>query len=127
MTKLLAGRQVLIVEDEMLVLMGTEGILLDLGCTTVAAAGSVEAALAIIAEERIDAVLLDLNLGGDISYPVADALRARDIPFAFTTGYGDAVLRPEDLSRPLLTKPYSVAELVETLRALLPPEVPMAA
>lgn len=124
---MLAGRQVLVVEDEMLVLMGTEGILLDLGCTTVMAAGSVEAALTIIAEERIDAVLLDLNLGGDISYPVADALRAKDIPFAFTTGYGDAVLRPVDLSHPLLTKPYSVTELVETLRALLPPEATLAA
>lgn len=121
MNKLLAGRRILVVEDEMLILMETEDMLADLGCDRVIAAASNEQAIALIEAQRFDAVLLDLNLNGVRSYPVADVLAARDVPFAFATGYGVDGLRDADRGRPLLVKPYEITALKTLLVEILPP------
>ena len=117
--KPLCGRRILLVEDEMLVLMDTEDMLTDLGCTSIVSAASVQDGLACINAGSFDAALLDLNLHGDRSYTLADALVARGVPFAFATGYGAQGLREQDIKRPVLTKPYPMRDLASMLLALL--------
>ena len=74
MDKPLSGRTVLVVEDEMLVLMNTEDMLADLGCESVTAAATIAQALAMIAAQSFDLAILDMNLKGSKTHPVADAL-----------------------------------------------------
>jgi CheY-like chemotaxis protein len=78
--------RVLVVEDEGLLAALLEDMLAELGCQTIGPAGTVEQALALIAEFEVDAAVLDLNLNGVQAYPVAEFLRRRGIPFIFTTG-----------------------------------------
>ena len=98
MDKLLSGRRVLVVEDEMMVLMIIEDMLADLGCESVTAAATVDQALALIDAQVFDAAMLDMNLNGNKSHAVADALAARGVPFVFSTGYSghgrDGLPRP---------------------------------
>ena len=119
MNKLLYGRRVLVVEDEILILMMTEGMLADLGCESIVSAATVDQALALIDGQAFDAALLDMNLGGDKTHPVADALVARGVPFAFVTGYGGSDIRECDRDRPLLKKPFEFERLVEILTGLI--------
>ena len=76
MDKLLSGRRVLIVEDEMLVLIMIEDMPADLGCKSVTSAATVEKALALINAQVFDVALLDMNLNGSDSHPLAEALSA---------------------------------------------------
>jgi PAS domain S-box-containing protein len=87
----LAGRRVLLVEDELLVAMEMEEALRDLGCEVLGPAATVEEALRLALAEagRIDAAVLDVNLAGRPSFPVADLLAGRGVPVVFATGYGD--------------------------------------
>ena len=119
MTDLLAGRRVLVVEDEMMILMMIEGMLEDLGCASVTAAATIDQAIALIDAEAFDVAMLDLNLDGQRTYPVADRLAARGVPFFFSTGYSDHGLKEGYGDRPVLKKPFQHAELAETLRQLL--------
>ncbi len=115
---MLSGRRLLVVEDEMLVLLNVEDILADLGCTSVSAAATVDQALDLIKASRFDAAMVDVNLDGRKSYPVADALAARGVPFVFTTGYSGQSLDDGYRDRPVLGKPYREADLVATLARL---------
>jgi DNA-binding NtrC family response regulator len=76
---LLSGRRVLIVEDEVMVAWALEDTLADIGCVIVGPAARVNQALAMIETEVIDMALLDINLNGEKSYPVSDALAARGV------------------------------------------------
>jgi CheY-like chemotaxis protein len=117
--KLLTGRRVLVVEDELLVLMMIEDMLADLGCESVVAASTVEKALAAIDAQVIDVAMLDMNLNGDKSPAVAEALVARGIPFTYSTGNGGSKTRDGYRDRPVLKKPFRNEELVEILTRLL--------
>jgi CheY-like chemotaxis protein len=119
MTGLLTGCRILVVEDEMLVLMNIEMALEDLGCSAITATGSVTGAISLIAQQSFDAAIIDVNLGGDKSYPVADKLTERGIPFAFSTGNGDHGDRSDLDDRPVLKKPYLTADLVAVLEKLM--------
>lgn len=121
MDKLLSGRSILVVEDEMLVLLNIEDMLADHGCTSVTAAGNADQALALIAAQSFDAAMLDLNLDGRKSYRVAGALAARGVPFVFSTGYSGESIDDGYRDRPVLGKPYTDNELVETLTRLFRP------
>ncbi len=121
MDKLLSGRSILVVEDEMLVLLNVEDMLADLGCTSVSAAANADQALALIAAQAFDLAMVDVNLDGIQSYPVADALVARGVPFVFSTGYSGESLDDGYRDRPVLGKPYREADLVEILTRLLRP------
>jgi CheY-like chemotaxis protein len=117
--KLLSGKRVLVVEDEMLVLMAIEDMLTDLGCTSISVAGNLDKALALIASETFDLATLDVNLNGRNSYPAATALNDAGVPFAFSTGYGEHGV-DEGFGRHLvLNKPYSNRNLVDVLTVLL--------
>ena len=88
MNSSLYGRRVLVVEDEMIVAWLLEDMLADFGCTIVGPAARIDQALAMIKAEALDAAVLDVNLNGQQSYPLADALVTRGVPFVFSTGYG---------------------------------------
>jgi CheY-like chemotaxis protein len=118
MDKSFSGRHILVVEDEMMLFMMMEEMLTDLGASVTAAA-TVGQALAEIDAQEFDAATLDLNLDGDESYPVADILAARGVPFAFSTGYSQKSLREDYRDRPLLRKPFKERDLVDTVTRLL--------
>jgi CheY-like chemotaxis protein len=113
------GARVLLVEDEMLVSMLIEGMLDEFGCEVVGPAPTVQAALALIHEQDFDCAILDVNVGGTWVYPVADALKARGCPYAFSTGYGGADLREEDSGAPLLQKPFREADLRSVITRMM--------
>lgn len=109
----LSGMRVLVVEDEPLIALALEDILADLGCQVVGPAHTLAEAADLGREAPLDGAILDVNLGRDKVFPVADILAERSVPFVFTTGYGDAGLRPCDRGRPVLQKPYSPERLLK--------------
>jgi CheY-like chemotaxis protein len=111
MDKLLSGRRVLVVEDEMLVLIMIEDMLADLGCKSVTSAATVEKALALIKEQVFAVAMRDMNLNGNDSHVVAEALAARGIPFFYSTGNTSRILRGGYSDRPVLKKPFKYEEL----------------
>ena len=121
-----AGRSVLVVEDEMIVAWLLEDMLAELGCAVVGPAGSVNKALAMIDAEAIDVAVLDVNLNGEMSYPIADALAARGVPFVFVTGYDKDRMLDGYRNFPVLQKPFHRMALSDTLARLLAPKEPSA-
>ena len=119
----LSGRRVLLVEDEVMVAWALEDMLAELGCTVVGPAARVDQALAMIEAEAVDAVVLDVNLNGERSYPVADALAARGVPFVFSTGYNKNGLHAGYLGFPMLQKPFERSQLSDALARLLTPGI----
>ena len=105
----------------MLVLMALEDLLGDLGCTSITVAGNLEKALDLVATQSFDLALLDVNLNGKRSYPIAKALSDAGVPFAFSTGYGEHGVGEGYGDHPVLSKPYSPTQLVAVLTRLLPP------
>ena len=103
----------------MMVLMIIEDMMAELGCESVSAAATVAKALALIDAEIFDVAMLDMNLNGEKSHPVADALAARGVPFLFATGYNALDMRNGYSDRPVLKKPFPYEELVEILTRLL--------
>jgi PAS domain S-box-containing protein len=85
-------RRVLLVEDETLIAMMMEGLLRDLDLEVVGPFGTVGDALEAVRHETIDAALLDVNLGGEMAYPIAQLLQAKKVPFVFMTGYGSETI-----------------------------------
>lgn len=114
----LDGLRVLVVEDEMMVSMLIEDMLSDLGCEVVGPASRIEDALELVKSAVIDCAVLDVNLGGQPIFPLADVLRERGAPFAFATGYGDAGLREVDRGTPVLQKPFREIDLARVLGEL---------
>src|SRR5665213_1154951 len=82
-----AGRRVLVVEDEFLVSLTTTDFLEDIGCEVVGPAASLAAAIRLAESEPLDAAVLDINIAGDMIWPVAEELRRRDVPFLFLSEY----------------------------------------
>ena len=119
MDKLLSGRRSLVVEDEMLVLIMIEDMLADLGCESVTAAATINQALILIDAQIFDFAMLDMNLNGNQTYAVADALVARGVPFVFSTGYSQQSLREGYRNRPILRKPFKQRDLVDSVTRLL--------
>jgi CheY-like chemotaxis protein len=115
MDELLSGRRALVVEDEMLVAMMIEDMLADLGCKSVSSAATIDQALALIAAQAFDVAMLDMNLNGKDSHPVAEALSARGVPFFYATGNTGQSLREGYAGRPLLKKPFRQEDLVAML------------
>jgi CheY-like chemotaxis protein len=115
---ILDGRRLLVVEDDYMVAADLAQELTDRGAEVLGPAGSVGKALALIAAApRIDGAVLDINLGDEKVYPVAEALRARGVPFVFTTGY-DAWIVPEAFAAVRrLEKPVDLRALIESLNA----------
>lgn len=110
-----AGQRVLLVEDEALVGLMMADVLSDLGATVLGPLRTVPEALSVASEAAIDAAILDVTLGEDSVYPVAEALIDRNIPFAFVTGYGSESIDRRFAAAPVLLKPVSVPDLASFL------------
>ncbi|HEY3697541.1 response regulator [Phenylobacterium sp.] len=121
MTAPLQGVRLLLVEDEAMVAIMLEEMLKGLGCEVVGVAGSVAQGLDALeeADRRLDAAILDVNLGGEKVYPVADRLAAKGVPYIFSTGYGLAGIAQGYARVPALAKPYGPEALEETLLTVL--------
>ncbi len=102
----------------MMVAWAVEEVLSDWGCTVVGPAARVGEALAMLGAEAIDMAVLDISLDGQRSYPVADALQARGVPFAFLTGYGRDSLPSRYQFHMLLQKQFEQFELGDVLTKL---------
>ncbi|GAA0621749.1 response regulator [Brevundimonas kwangchunensis] len=119
MTQELAGRRILIVEDESLVAMLLETILEDMGCTPVGPASTIDEGLRLAASEQLDGALLDVNVAGRQIFPVAEALRERGVPFVFSTGYGEGGLPDEWRGQRTIQKPFTESAVQDALMAAI--------
>lgn len=109
-------RDVLLVEDFFIIALDTEDLLRQLGVESVRTAGSVAQALDLIAAEAPDFALLDVNLGDEKCFEVAQRLRDLGVPFAFATGYGDNHALPAEFAEiPIVSKPYNSDDLERVL------------
>ena len=119
MIEALSGRRVLVVEDESLVAMLLETILEDMGCLPVGPASSVDEGLALATDEHLDAALLDVNVAGRHVFPIAEVLKARGVPFVFSTGYGEGGLPDEWRGHATVQKPFTDAAIRQALMKTL--------
>ena len=115
----LAGRRVLVVEDESMVTMLLQDFLEDMGCEVAGVASRLKEALEKIESATFDVAILDVNLNGQQTLPVAQGLLARGRAFVFATGYGATTVPPELRAVPILQKPFQQQDLERALRAAL--------
>ena len=113
-----SGR-VLIVEDETMVSMLLEVMLEELGYEVVGPAPGLDKALALAQETVFDVAILDVNLNGRETYPVANVLRERGIPFVFASGYGERGIAESFRGSPVLSKPFQIDDLDRAVAAVL--------
>lgn len=110
--------RVLVVEDEPVLALALEDMLTDLDFDVVGPAFHLDTALKLARTASLDAAVLDINLAGERSYPVADVLKRRGIPYLFATGYG-ALRAAAHADSVLVAKPYRLADIAAALDALL--------
>jgi CheY-like chemotaxis protein len=115
----LNGKAVLVVEDETIVSFLIEDLLSGLGCSDIRLAGSLDAALESLDNGFPDLAVLDVNLGGNLVYPVAERLKAQGVPFAFITGYGVNGIAPEWKTATIVPKPFVPEQLAATLLSIV--------
>jgi DNA-binding response OmpR family regulator len=99
-------RRILVVDDEPLIAMMVEDWLGELGYETIGPAHSVASALGLINDRELDRAILDVSLGGENSYSVAEVLTTRQIPFAFATGHGASNVDARYRNALMLAKPF---------------------
>ena len=111
--------RVLVIEDEGLVAFFIEDMLAEMGHEVGAVASRMQEALAHATRGRFDLAIVDVNLDGQPSYPIAEILMERGIPFVFATGYGSKGLDKKFVDIPVLAKPFVMADLQKLLPTLL--------
>lgn len=116
----LDGRRILVVEDEPLLAMLLEDVLGEQGAVVVGPAFNLAQGLALAERVELDGAILDINLGGQESFPIADVLDARSVPFLFATAYAHKG-HPYADSAPLLPKPYDLRAVLDAVCAILQP------
>jgi CheY-like chemotaxis protein len=115
----LAGRRILVVEDEMLVAIMVEDLLTELGCEVVGPAASVADALHLVMLGHLDGAVLDVNLGSEMVYAVADLLSLTRVPYVFVTGYGSGGLDAGHQGHPTIQKPFHMDRFCDDLSQAL--------
>ena len=110
---------IFLVEDEPLIRMMVADMATDLGHIVAAEAGDVKRALELAASISFDLAILDVQLLDGSSRPLAELLAARDIPFAFASGYGPDGVPEGFRDRPILRKPFEAEELRKCIERLL--------
>ncbi len=113
-------KRILVVEDEMTIALLIEDMLTDLGHEVVGLAMRLQQAMELAATASIDFAILDVNLDGRMSFPVADLLNARGVPFVFATGYGSAGVDERYRGQtPVVKKPFRLQELQSAIDGTL--------
>ncbi|HEY0182854.1 MAG TPA: response regulator [Rhodopila sp.] len=107
----------LVIEDEILIGMLLEDLLTDMGITVLEVAATLSRGLALASDIEADGAILDVNIGGKMVFPVADALATRGIPFVFATGYGAYGLSPRYARHNVIAKPFDPEPLQQFLLA----------
>lgn len=115
----LQGANILVVEDETLITMLLEDILSELGCSVAGSAATLRQAQQMAEDLDAQAAILDINLGGDPVFPVAEQLVARNIPIVFASGYGSSGLPERWQGYPTLPKPFLPDQVEAVLRRVL--------
>ena len=113
-----AGCRILVVEDETLIAFEIEAVLEALDCAIIGPVSTLEGALRLAQDAKPDAAILDVTVRGGKSYPVAEQLLARGVPFVLSSGYGEWSLPDKLRGQPRLNKPFTAAELEEQVRFL---------
>lgn len=103
----------LVVEDEVLIALALEDVLVSAGYRVLGPARTLAEALEAVNGGSFDLALLDINLGGDKVFPLADLLAARGRPFVFLTGASGAEVPVHLSDRPLLVKPFTPENLLD--------------
>lgn len=112
----LQDRRILVVEDDYLIAMDIRRDLEEAGAVVIGPAPSVSQALRLLENEaRIDAAVLDVNLGGERSFPIAEALQASAVPFLFATGYNSADIPDEWRRAEVVLKPLNIGAVRKLL------------
>lgn len=114
----LSGKHILVVEDEYFIASDVKRALKQAGAEVLGPVGSLEEGVAL-AEGPIDAAILDVNLEGTFSYPIADRLAEGDVPYLFVTGYDSWALPDAYREIPRVAKPFSVPALIEAVGKLV--------
>lgn len=118
-----SGLRILLVEDDLLIAMELEDFLNDLGCEVVGPFGRIDQAVGALSREKIDGAVLDLNVRGELSYPLIEQLRERSIPLVLCSGYVDL---PDIQSKlddvPMLGKPCNNDTLTALMRTRFLPK-----
>lgn len=115
----LAGKKVMLLEDEAIIAFAVEDMLMDLGCIVVGPALRLADGLQLAATSEIDAAVLDVNINSERSYPVAETLERRGVPFLFATGYDREGLEWRGTAPEVISKPYRREQLEAALARLL--------
>jgi DNA-binding LytR/AlgR family response regulator len=114
----LSGLKLLLVEDNFLVAEHVRDILVRNGCEVIGPAPRVAKALRLVQDNAaLDGAVLDINLGGELCFPIAEALAARAVPFFFLTGYDTRSIIPAEFrATTVLAKPVEERTLVTTIK-----------
>jgi light-regulated signal transduction histidine kinase (bacteriophytochrome)/CheY-like chemotaxis protein len=119
---LLAGETVLLVEDSLIIALDAEDLLVRLGARRVLTAAGVKEALATIDRDQPTLGILDINLGRQVSFPIAERLKSLGTPFIFATGYGDQADVPQALGAVvILQKPFTADGLAAAMAKVARP------
>ncbi|MDL2406241.1 response regulator [Rhizobium calliandrae] len=112
---LFSGQRILIVEDEYFLADNTRRQLEKLGAIVVGPTGRVDQALEIIGDEEVDGAILDIHLGGELVFPVAERLDELKIPYVFATGYDPSIIPPSFTGFVLCEKPIEIEHIAKAL------------
>ncbi|HEY1503507.1 MAG TPA: response regulator [Stellaceae bacterium] len=113
------GARIFVVEDESVITMLLQDMFEELNCEVVSLASRFQDALDKANTLSFEVAILDVNLNGQRTFPIAEALRARGLPFIFATGYGAAAVPENFRAAPVLQKPFRIADLERAVRTAL--------
>jgi len=114
--------RLLLVEDELLVGLFMQDLLQEIGYQSTSPIGRLSEAMAAAANERFDGAVLDMNLNGEMVYPLAELLTKQSVPFVFVTGYAPRNVDPQFTAVPILQKPVVQEDLAGVLQDVLAPK-----
>ncbi len=110
---------ILVVEDEPLIAILIEDVLIEAGYDVAGPVSRVDAAIKLLETRTVNAAILDVNLGDHDTYPVAETLRTKAIPFLFSTGYSELGIREDFAGTQTIRKPFNEADLLRHVTGLM--------
>jgi len=113
------GYSLLLIEDEVMIRMMVADMLEELGHNVAGEAGEISQAIKLVQSTEFDLAILDVNLNGQMSTPVADTIKESKRPFIFATGYGAAGVPDGYRDQPTLQKPFTIEKLAEIVDEVL--------